>query len=282
MIELKRVSKFYQQGPNRHQVLNEVSLNIEQGEFVSIMGPSGSGKSTLVNVLGFLDADYEGEYIFDGESTVSRNDNQISKLRNEMVGFVYQSFNLIDSISIEDNVQLPLLYNGYSVAETHEKVKKSLERVGLGNKLKSTPKELSGGQKQRVAIARALVNEPRFIIADEPTGALDTKTSRMIMTTLERLNREDGVTIVMVTHDPTLEDYTNRRIRVVDGHVVTNTLIDDETYLRGKEKYQPVYFESEEQSVQSVPEDKAEAAQQRSRVARRFFKRGKKSGGDKS
>lgn len=243
MIELSNINKFYQVGDMTLHVLKDISLTIEEGEFVSIMGPSGSGKSTLVNVLGFLDANYQGEYYFDHTALTKRNDKEISQIRNQMVGFVFQDFNLINTLTVEENVQLPLLYRGYSVSATKEKVKLALEKVGLGTKLQNMPTQLSGGQKQRVAIARALVNQPRFIIADEPTGALDSKTSRMIMTTLEKLNREDNVTIVMVTHDPTLVDYTNRRIMVMDGVIHSNEKIDDLTYTQAKSKYEPLGFD---------------------------------------
>lgn len=273
MIELKAINKWYQLGTHHMQVLHDVSLTIDKGEFVSIMGPSGSGKSTLVNVLGFLDANYDGEYYFNHQSMMSQNDRDISKLRNQMVGFVYQSFNLIETITVADNVRLPLLYNGYSIRQTNQKVTESLEKVGLGSKLNSMPSQLSGGQKQRVAIARALVNTPQFIIADEPTGALDTKTSQMIMTTLERLNREDGVTIVMVTHDPALEGYSNRRIRVVDGQVVSNIKLSDEDYKAGKKDYTPIEF-SRDESDERLLQESLERTHKKKSIIARITKRG--------
>lgn len=219
MIELKNIHKYYQSGENQLHVINDVNLTIQAGEFVAIMGPSGSGKSTLVNVLGFLDSKYEGEYLFEGELVTNLNDRQISTVRNSTVGFVFQDFNLIESASILENIQLPLLYKGYTPKETLPLVKKALKRVGLETKLYQKPAQLSGGQKQRVAIARALVNSPKFIIADEPTGALDTKTSQSIMEIIEHLNKVEGVTIVMVTHDPTLVKYCTRVVRVVDGEI---------------------------------------------------------------
>ena len=217
MIKLEHIHKYYKVGDEQLHVLNDVTVRITQGEFVGIMGPSGSGKSTLINILGFLDSKYEGKYCFNDESVSNLSDNQISKVRNSTVGFVFQDFNLIEQATVEENVRLPLLYRGLTPRQTHSKVKQALEKVGLGDKLEKYPRHLSGGQKQRVAIARALVNSPKFIIADEPTGALDSKTSASIMDILYRLNREDGVTIVMVTHDPTLTKYCSRVIHVIDG-----------------------------------------------------------------
>ena len=219
LIQLTKINKHYHLGDNDLHVLKDVSITIEEGEFVSIMGPSGSGKSTLINVLGFLDNQFDGGYQFDGADVTQRNDKQISQLRNQMVGFVFQDFNLIPTMSVRENVQLPLLYDGKSARAARQRVDDVIERVGLADYRRHRPNQLSGGQKQRVAIARALVNRPRFIIADEPTGALDTKTSRVIMEILERLNREDGVTVVMVTHDPTLQRYANKHIVMIDGEV---------------------------------------------------------------
>lgn len=224
LIQMESVNKYYQMGEHRLHILKDVSLSIYTNEFVTIMGPSGSGKSTLINVLGFLDNKFEGHYFFEGESVEKRTDSQISKLRNKMVGFVFQDFNLIPSMTVFENVRLPLLYNGLSSRKTKEKVQAALDSVGLGDKGKNKPHELSGGQKQRVAIARALINEPRFIIADEPTGALDTKTSSVIMDILARLHRDKGVTVVMVTHDPDLQAYATRQIRIVDGKIESNVV----------------------------------------------------------
>lgn len=223
MIEIEHVNKYYQMGESQLHVLKDVNFSINKGEFVSIMGPSGSGKSTLINVLGFLDNNFEGAYRFNGRPIEQRTDKQISQLRNQMVGFVFQDFNLIGNMTVYENVRLPLIYNGYSAKQTKAPVQKALERVGLGDKGHHKPSELSGGQKQRVAIARALINSPSFIIADEPTGALDTKTSRMIMEILSKLHREEGVTIVMVTHDPTLQNYATRHIVIVDGEIQQNS-----------------------------------------------------------
>lgn len=223
LIQIEAVNKYYQMGNLSVQVLRDVSLSIFPGEFVTIMGPSGSGKSTLINVLGFLDNKFDGHYWFEGQVVEQKTDRQISQLRNQRVGFVFQDFNLISTMTVMENVRLPLLYSGYSARKTKQKVMDALTAVGLADKAKSKPSELSGGQKQRVAIARALINDPGFIIADEPTGALDSKTSLVIMDILARLNKEKGVTIVMVTHDPSLQAYANRQIHIVDGKINQNT-----------------------------------------------------------
>lgn len=217
LIQLNEVNKYYIMGETKLHVLKNVNLSISQGEFVSIMGPSGSGKSTLINVLGFLDNQFEGDYLFNGQPIEQRTDAQISHLRNKKVGFIFQDFNLIANMTVEENVRLPLIYGGYRAGATKELVRTALDRVGLLDKIHHKPSELSGGQKQRIAIARALINNPSFIIADEPTGALDTKTSRMIMEILSTLHQESDVTIVMVTHDPSLQEYANRHIIIVDG-----------------------------------------------------------------
>lgn len=219
LIHLDRVNKFYKLGGNRFQVLKEISLDIYPGEFVSIMGPSGSGKSTLINVIGFLDNDFEGQYIFQGRSVAGIKDKQISQLRNKEVGFIFQSFNLIDNMTVVENVSLPLLYSGMSRKQARVKALAMLERLGIKDKADNKSFELSGGQKQRVAIARALINEPKFIIADEPTGALDTKTSKVIMEILADLHREFKTTIIMVTHDPSLQVFANKHLVIVDGQV---------------------------------------------------------------
>ncbi|SJZ40754.1 ABC transporter ATP-binding protein [Garciella nitratireducens] len=219
MIELKHINKYYKVGDFQLHVLKDVNLKIESGDFVGIMGPSGSGKSTLVNVLGFLDSDYEGEYLFEGNLISNLIDKKISAIRNKTVGFVFQEFNLIETQTIFENVQLPLLYNGQTSRKTKEIVQTTLEKVGLAEKGNQLPSQLSGGQRQRAAIARALINHPKFIIADEPTGALDTATSRNIMTILQELNQKEGVTLVMVTHDPNLLEYCTHKVEVIDGRV---------------------------------------------------------------
>ncbi|AMC00032.1 peptide ABC transporter ATP-binding protein [Aerococcus urinaehominis] len=219
MIELRGLNKYYGTGENQVHVLKDINLTINQGEFVSVMGPSGSGKSTLINVVGFLDNKFTGDYLFQGQPLNQPSDLEISKRRNQFVGFIFQSFNLIPNMTIADNVRLPLLYRGMAASQTHDQVEQALARVGLAGRGDAKPYELSGGQKQRVAIARALINQPSFIIADEPTGALDTKTSRLVMDIIASLHQEEGVTILMVTHDPTLQAYADRHITIVDGTI---------------------------------------------------------------
>ncbi|WP_025728156.1 ABC transporter ATP-binding protein [Atopobacter phocae] len=225
MINLSNINKYFPSGDSRLHVLKDINLNIDEGEFVSVMGPSGSGKSTLINVLGFLDRKFEGKYEFNGTSVKARTDNLLAKMRNQTVGFVFQEFNLIQTITVADNVRVPLLYRGQTVAETEERVKEVLTRVGLGDRMDHYPNQLSGGQKQRVAIARAIVNHPKFIIADEPTGALDTKTSAKIMELIDDLNKNDGVTIIMVTHDPNLEQFANHQIKILDGQIISDKVV---------------------------------------------------------
>lgn len=231
LIQIKQLNKYYQMGDQSLHVLKNVELTIYKNDFVSIMGPSGSGKSTLINVLGFLDNDFAGDYLFEGKALEHRTDQQISALRNKRVGFVFQDFNLIANMTVEENVRLPLLYNGLSARQTKDQVKDALAKVGLADKLKQKPSELSGGQKQRVAIARALINQPQFIIADEPTGALDTKTSVAIMAILTNLHKEQGVTIIMVTHDPRIRQFASRHITIVDGVVQAASQEDDQNQL---------------------------------------------------
>lgn len=202
MIDLIGINKYYKNAEETLHVLKDVNLHVSQGEMVAIMGPSGSGKSTLINLLGFIDRKFEGTYLFEGESLVASSDDRLSKVRNQTVGFVFQNFSLIENNTVYENVELPLLYGGYSFSQTKEKVMAALKIVGLEGKEDKYPKQLSGGQQQRVAIARSIINNPKFIIADEPTGALDTHTSEEIMKLFEELNQQDGATIILVTHDP--------------------------------------------------------------------------------
>lgn len=227
LLRIQAVNKFYGSRDSRVHVLHDVNLVVQKGEFISIMGPSGSGKSTLINIIGLLDHQFEGSYLLNGEPIEKRTDQQISHLRNDMVGFIFQDFNLIDTMTVADNIALPLLYSGLKRRQTKEQVIKALKRVDLVGKEESYPHELSGGQKQRVAIARALINEPHFIIADEPTGALDTKTSKMIMDTIKQMHEQANVTVIMVTHDPRLEAYATRHIRIVDGRIMTDQLREE-------------------------------------------------------
>ncbi|EOL42352.1 ABC transporter ATP-binding protein [Enterococcus phoeniculicola] len=220
MIDLIHINKYYKSEEETLHVLKDINLHVSPGEMIAVMGPSGSGKSTLINLLGFIDRKFEGEYLFEGESLLTSSDDKLSKIRNQTVGFVFQNFSLIENNTVYENVELPLLYNGYGFHQTKERVMQALEKVGLADKAGKHPKQLSGGQQQRVAIARALINKPKFLIADEPTGALDTHTSEDIMNLLVDLNKEDGATIILVTHDPELVPYCSRLISIRDGAII--------------------------------------------------------------
>lgn len=217
LIQSKGIIKIYKTGALELTVLKGVSLTINHGEFVAIMGPSGSGKSTFMNILGCLDRPSGGEYVLEGEDVAKLSDNRLAEVRNQKFGFVFQSFNLLARTSAQKNVELPMLYAGRGNRE--ERAKWALTRVGLADRMHHKPNELSGGQQQRVAIARALVNDPVVIMADEPTGALDTRTSLEIMDIFQELNRE-GKTVVMVTHEMDIAEHATRIIRFKDGNVV--------------------------------------------------------------
>ncbi|MBQ7231320.1 MAG: ABC transporter ATP-binding protein [Oscillospiraceae bacterium] len=218
MIQLKDVCKFYQVGDDRVRALDHASLHIEPHEFVSIIGPSGSGKSTMMNIIGCLDVADAGEYLLDGLPIESYSENQLAKIRNEKIGFVFQQFNLIPKLSAEENVELPLIYQKVPKAERMARVKRALEKVNLYQRAKHLPTELSGGQQQRVAIARAIVTNPKRILADEPTGALDSKTSREIIDIFHDLHRQ-GNTIVLITHDNGIAKEAERSIHILDGQI---------------------------------------------------------------
>ena len=218
MIQLKEVCKFYQVGDDRVRALDHASLHIRPKEFVSIIGPSGSGKSTMMNIIGCLDVADAGEYLLDGLPIESYSENQLAKIRNEKIGFVFQQFNLIQKLSAEENVELPLIYQKVPRAERQARVKEALEKVNLYQRAKHLPTELSGGQQQRVAIARAIVTRPKLILADEPTGALDSKTSREIIDIFHDLHRQ-GNTIVLITHDNGIAQEAERSIHILDGQI---------------------------------------------------------------
>ena len=220
MINLENVSKVYRTKTIETTALNEINLKIEKGEFVSIMGPSGCGKSTLLNVIGLLDEPSNGKVIVAGEQVQNYNSKAISKFRNEKLGFIFQSFHLIPDLSVIDNVELPLLYRRVGAKERKELSAAALEAVGLKNRLDHFPNQLSGGQKQRVAIARAIVGNPAILLADEPTGNLDSHMGNEVMDILMKLNQENNTTIVMVTHDENMAKKTNRLLRLYDGSQV--------------------------------------------------------------
>ena len=218
MIQLKEVCKYYQVGDDRVRALDHATLHIKPKEFVSIIGPSGSGKSTMMNIIGCLDVADAGQYLLDGLPIESYTENQLAKIRNEKIGFVFQQFNLIQKLSAEENVELPLIYQKVPKAERQRRVKEALEKVNLYQRAKHLPTELSGGQQQRVAIARAIVTKPKLILADEPTGALDSKTSREIIDIFHDLHRQ-GNTIVLITHDNNIAREAERAIHILDGQI---------------------------------------------------------------
>ncbi len=216
IIELKHIYKTYLTGEIEVPTLKDVSFGVADGDFLSIMGPSGSGKSTLMNIIGLLDRPTEGEYLFDGESVLEKNDDQLSELRNRGIGFVFQQFNLLPRDRAVENVELPLIYAGVGAAERRRRALEALDRVGLSDRAQFYPTQLSGGQKQRVAVARAIINNPRILLADEPTGALDSVSGEQLMDLFCDLNRS-GMTIVMITHERSVADYAARILMLQDG-----------------------------------------------------------------
>lgn len=218
LIQLKEIYKIYEMGSQQVRASDGVSLTICQGEFVAIVGKSGSGKSTLMNIIGALDVPTQGEYLLGGEDTSRMSDDELADIRNEMIGFIFQQYNLLPKLNLLENVELPLLYAGMPAEKRRERAMESLKRVGLEDKWKNLPKQLSGGQQQRVSIARALAGNPSLILADEPTGALDSRTSREVLDFLKELN-EEGNTIVIITHDSSIALEAKRVVRVHDGKI---------------------------------------------------------------
>ena len=219
LIDLRHIHKTYDEGGRMPvPVLVDVSLSVEEGEYLAIMGPSGSGKSTLMNIIGCLDLPTEGEFFLGGENVLTMNENAVADLRNRMIGFVFQNFNLLPRETALENVALPLLYAGVPRRERAERARAALESVGLGDRVDFLPTQLSGGQKQRVAIARAMINRPHVLLADEPTGALDSASGKQVMELFEKLNA-DGMTVVMITHAPEIAQRARRMIRILDGKI---------------------------------------------------------------
>lgn len=223
VIKVSHLFKDYQTAAGPFPVLKDVNLHIVSGEYVAIMGPSGSGKSTFMNILGCLDKPTKGEYVLDGHAVATMEENAVASVRNKTIGFVFQGFNLLSRSSLLDNVALPLVYAGVEKTERHARAKVLLEKVGLAKHIHSRPNQISGGQQQRVAIARALINKPSLILADEPTGNLDSVTSEEIMTLFGQLNQE-GITIVLVTHETDIAEHAKRQVRFLDGVIVQDTL----------------------------------------------------------
>lgn len=234
LIEVRDLVKMYGMGEIEVPALRGISLSIERGEFVAVMGASGSGKSTFMNILGFLDRPTRGQYLLEGISGEELTQDELAEIRNRKIGFIFQGFNLLSRTSTLENVELPLIYSHVPSSRRKEMAKKAVSAVGLEGREHHFPNQLSGGQQQRVAIARALVNEPAILLADEPTGNLDSKTSEEIMTIFQRLNRDLGITIIMVTHEPDIASYARRRIHFKDGLVILDQ--KEGAPLKGRER----------------------------------------------
>ncbi len=229
MIELKDVYKIYSDGDSEIRALDGISLNIKEKEFVAIIGQSGSGKSTCMNIIGCLDVPTMGKYFLNGEDVSGMNEIQLSEIRNKMLGFIFQQYNLIPKLNLAENVELPLIYRGMRADERHKRALEALDRVGLADRASKYPSQLSGGQQQRVSIARALAGNPPVILADEPTGALDSRTGHDVLEFIKTLNN-DGTTIILITHDNSIAEQAKRRVRIQDGKIVSDELIGGINY----------------------------------------------------
>ncbi|MDJ0940171.1 MAG: ABC transporter ATP-binding protein [Woeseiaceae bacterium] len=221
MLEMNDISRVYRTDLVETHALRGLSLSVEAGEFVAVTGPSGSGKTTFLNIAGLLETATSGSYMLDGKDVSKLSDNERSRIRNEKIGFIFQSFNLIPDLNIFDNVDVPLRYRGFNGNERRERIERALEQVGLASRMRHLPSQLSGGQQQRAAIARALAGDPAFLLADEPTGNLDSLMARQVMDLLEQIN-QNGTTIVMVTHDPELARRAHRNVQLLDGKIATS------------------------------------------------------------
>lgn len=222
MIELQNIRKIYNLGDEEVRALDGVSLKVQEREFVAIVGASGSGKSTLMNMIGCLDTPDEGEYYIDGQNVTEMSERELSTMRNRKIGFIFQQFNLLPKLTAYENVELPLIYQGLPGKERHARVEEALSRVGLANRMKHRPNQLSGGQQQRVAVARALATHPSLILADEPTGNLDSKSTRDIMELIHELHRQGNI-IVLITHDDDIAQEAQRQVRIMDGKIVSDS-----------------------------------------------------------
>ena len=220
ILSLRNINKSYDEGKMEVPVLFDVSMDVEEGEYVAIMGPSGSGKSTLMNIIGCLDVATSGEYMLNGENIEGKSDNEMSEIRNKTIGFVFQNFNLLPRETALENVALPMLYGGVPRSERLARAEEALKKVGLEDRMNFLPTQLSGGQKQRVAIARAIVNKPKLLLADEPTGALDTASGLQVMEIFKELNEKEGMTIVMITHEKEIADHAKRQMVIRDGRLL--------------------------------------------------------------
>ncbi len=237
LIEVKNLKKIYGENSAKTNALDGVSFNIDDGDFVAIMGPSGSGKSTLLHILGFLDKQTEGEYYFEGKSINDYSKEEIAHIRNKKMGFVFQSFNLLRRTNVLENVKLPLLYSGIKESNWDKMAKDAIESVGLYQRMKHGPSQLSGGEQQRAAIARALVNNPQIIFADEPTGNLDSKSGKAIMEILQNLNEKRGHTIILITHETYTAEHAKRIIKLKDGKIESDIVVDRRRFAKDGEEF---------------------------------------------